>query len=86
MHITIVATAKCLLEHVKHPQRNDELLEDFRNAELFQNHPLFSNNPCTLQIIAYIDEIELCNPPGTHSKKHKLGIILFTLGNIPPKH
>ena len=27
----------------------------------------------------------MCNSLGTHTKIHKLGIILFTLGNIPPK-
>ena len=50
------------------------------------NYPLFSQNPTALQIIAYFDEVELCNPLGTHVKKHKLGIVLFTLGNIHPKH
>ena len=28
----------------------------------------------------------MCNPLGTHTKKHKLGIVLFMLGHIPPKH
>lgn len=30
--------------------------------------------------------MELYNPLGTHVKKHKLGIVLFTLGNIHPKY
>ena len=47
---------------------------------------MFSSDPSALQIIAYFDELELCNPLGTHTKKHKLGIVLFTLGNIPPKY
>ena len=85
--LKVLLQDRTILEFVEHPhQRNDELLEDFCDAELFQNHPLFSNDPRALQIIAYIDEIELCNPLGTHTKRHKLAIILFTLGNIPPKH
>ena len=48
-------------------------------------HPLFSQDPQALQIISYYDKLELCNPLGTHVKKHKLGILLFTLGNIDPK-
>ena len=62
------------------------ILEDFCDGELFHTHPLFSQNPNALQIIAYFDEVELCNPLGTHVKKHKLGIVLFTLGNIHPKY
>ena len=62
------------------------VLEDFCDGELFQSHPLFSQNPNALQIIAYFDEVELCNPLGTHVKKHKLGIVFFTLGNIHPKY
>ena len=40
---------------------------------------------CTADI-AFYDELELCNPLGTHVKKHKLGIVLFTLSNIHPRH
>ena len=61
------------------------MLEDFCDGELFRTHPLFSTDPFALQIIAFYDELELCNPLGTHIKKHKLGIVLFTLGNIHPK-
>ncbi len=65
--------------------RHDGILEDYCDGELFRAHPLFSSDPFALQIIAFYDELELCNPLGTHVKKHKLGILLFTLGNIHPK-
>ena len=39
-----------------------------------------------LQIIAFYDEVERCNSLGSHVNKHKLGVILFALGNIPPKY
>ena len=75
-----------VLEFIDNPhKRIDDKLEDFCDGELVCNHPLFSNGPFSLQVIAYYDELELCNPLGTHTKKHKLGIILFTLGNIPTK-
>ncbi len=62
------------------------ILQDFCDAESFQSHPLFSSDPFALQILAFYDELELCNPLGTHVKKHKLGIVLFSLGNIRPKY
>ena len=30
--------------------------------------------------------MELCNPLGTHIKRHKLGMVFFSLGNIHPKY
>lgn len=65
--------------------RNDGVIEDFCDGQLFKQHALFSQDPFALQIIAYYDELELCNPLGTHVKQHKLGIVFFTLGNIHPK-
>ena len=47
---------------------------------------MFASDPYALQIISFFDELELCNPLGTHVKKHKLAIVLFTLGNIHPKY
>ena len=64
---------------------NFKLQEDFCDGKLFREHPLFSSDPFALQIIAYFDELEVCNPLGSHIKRHKLGIVFFTLGNIRPK-
>ena len=36
-----------------------------------------------LQVIAYYDELEVVNP---YVKKHKLGCLFFTLGNIRPQY
>ena len=49
------------------PQRihNDELIEDYCDGVLFKQHPLFSPDPHALQVIAYFDELEVCNPLGT---------------------
>ena len=76
-----------LVSNRKNTQRmhNNELLEDFCNGRLFKMHPLFSSDPHALQIIAYFDELEVCNPLGSHVKKHKLGLVFFSLGNIHPK-
>ena len=44
------------------------LLEDFCDGEVVKNHPLFSTDPQALQIVAYYDELEVCNPLGTQLK------------------
>lgn len=66
--------------------RTDGIMTDFCDGQLFHNNPLFSADPLALQIIAYFDELELCNPLGAYVKKHKLGVVTFSLGNIHPKY
>ena len=73
---------------IQTPQRirTDGQIEDFCDGTVFSSHPLFSKDPYALQIIAYYDELELCNPLGSHIKQHKVGIVFYMLGNIAPKY
>ena len=64
----------------------DGRIEDFCDGELFKSHVLFSKDPKALQIIAYYDELEVCNPLGSHVKVHKLGLFYYMLGNIEPQY
>lgn len=59
-------------------------LEDFCDGSIYNSHLLFSQDSTPLQIVAYYDELEICNPLGSHIKKHKLGIVFYTLANISP--
>ena len=63
--------------------RTDGKIEDFCDGLLYKTYPLFSADPFALQIIAYYDELELCNPLGTHVKHHKLGMVFFFTGKHP---
>ena len=94
-YISLLASLKSLLsdssimdevEQCPLRVRSDGLIEDYCDGNRFKSHPLFSKDPRALQIIAFFDELELCNPLGTHVKKRKLAIVLFTLGNIHPKY
>ena len=55
-------------------KRSDGLLGDYCDGTLFENHPLFLSNPEALEVILYYDDLETCNPIGSKSKIHKLGI------------
>ncbi len=66
-------------------QSKTSLISDFCDGSTFLEHDLFSSNPKALQIIAYYDELEVVNPIGTYVKKHKLGCLFFTLGNVRPR-
>lgn len=60
-------------------------IKDFCDGDRYKNHPLFTEDSNALQIISHYDEVEVVNPLGSHVKRHKLGIVLFTLGNISPQ-
>lgn len=56
-----------------HQQNSVEVLSDFCDGSHFRSHPMFATHSKSLQIFLYYDDIEMCNPLGSHTKKHKLG-------------
>lgn len=92
-YIPLIGSLEQLLSHPKvlamidEPQKyNSAYLYDIRDGELMKSHPLFSVRPSALQLILYSDEIEICNPLGSHATKNKLLMVYYTLGNINPKY
>lgn len=61
-------------------------MRDVCDGSYLADHELFVRNEKALQIIMNTDDIEIVNPIGAHTKKHKLYIFYFTLGNIPPEY
>ena len=94
-YIPLLTTLRKLLSDATVMEQIDQLpnrihqdgkIEDFCDGERYKNHPLFSKDASALQIIAYYDEVEICNPLGSHVKQHKLGIVFYTVGNVDPKY
>lgn len=54
-------------------QRHDGMIADYCDGEVFQQHPLFSRDLCALQIQLYYDDVEVVNPLGSKTTKHKVG-------------
>lgn len=63
-------------------QSSDGIIRDFCDGTVFRSYAVFSQDPIVLQVLAYYDEIELCNPLQSASKKNKVGCIFFSLTNI----
>ncbi len=73
----------CLLQD----QINDtSQMKDARDGSYFKNHELFQSHQDALAVIAYVDDIEIANPIGVNTKKHKVTLFYWTLLNIPPKY
>lgn len=78
---------KCIREEIKRNSLvSSGCLCDLSDGEIYKNHELFSNYTNCLQIVAYYDEVETCNPLGSYSGKHKLGCIFFSIANIRPAY
>lgn len=56
--------------------RQDGLLADYCDGAMYKTHSLFSvgSEIPPLEIMAYYDDVEVCNPLGSRAKKHKLGM------------
>ena len=90
-YVPLLKTIKQLLEnpvirmHINNsPVAQENLISDISDGGFIKNHPFFQANPGALQIIAYYDEVETCNPLGSSSKKFKLGCLFFSIGNMKP--
>lgn len=58
---------------------------DYCDGTQFKEHPLLSTDLNALQIMLYFDELEVCNPLGTKTKSHNLGMFssMYLLFNHP---
>ena len=93
VYIPIAKTLKSLLQipdiraAINQPHTTQVAkFNDMCDGSVFKEHPVFSHSAHAIEIIAYYDEIELCNPLGSHTKVHKLVCLLFTIVNIHPKY
>ena len=50
------------------------VIEDYAQVEACFQHPLFSIHKEALQILFYFNKLEVCNPLGSKTKTHKLGM------------
>ena len=60
------------------------LMEDFCDGAFVKDHPVIARDSKALQFIINTDSLEVVNPIGSHTKKHKIDVFYWTLGNIRP--
>ena len=66
-------------------QTKTGLFYDICDGTVYKNDLYFQQNPCALMLILYHDEVEVCNPLGSKSTKHKLDMYYYTIANLSPK-
>ena len=93
VYIPIIDSIQQLLSNPKicdlvirqHRQCKEGVLYDICDGECLKGNPIFQQNTNALQIVIYHDEIDVCNPLGSHVGKHKIDLYYYTLANISPK-
>ena len=49
------------------------LLHDINDGQYYKDHSFFRAHSNALQVMLYYDDVEMCNPLGSKTKKNKLG-------------
>ena len=49
------------------------LLHDICDGQYYKDHSFFRAHSNALQVMLYYDDVEMCNPLGSKTKKNKLG-------------
>ena len=92
-YIPIFETLKALLNHedvlqevLNSHQSFDTVLRDMCDGKAFVDDPLFGCDSKALQLVAYYNDLEVCNPLGAAAKYHKVGAFFYFLANIRPQY
>lgn len=94
VYIPIIESLEQLLSNekifemiVENPRQCREgILYDICDGLCCKANKIVQDHPDALLIILYHDEVEVCNPLGSHTSKHKVDLYYYTLGNINPKY
>ena len=78
--LTVLLSNFDILHEINHPHKSSAL-NDFCDGSISNYHPHFSTDESALEIVGYVDDLEICNPLGSY---HKLCCLFFSLGNIRP--
>ena len=62
-----------------------DIMEDFCDGTYSSENSVLQQHPNALQILLNTDSLEIVNPIGSHTKKHKIDVFYWTLANIQPQ-
>ena len=55
-----------------------EIIDWYLKGKSAKANPMLKNHPDAIRIILYYDTLEVCNPLGSASAQHKLGVVYCT--------
>lgn len=69
---------------LQNPSSNDDVMRDFHDGLFCKEHVFFSDSR-NISLLLYVDECEIANPLGSKAGLHKIGVIYFTILNLPSR-
>ncbi|XP_065336848.1 uncharacterized protein LOC135937617 [Cloeon dipterum] len=64
-------------------QSSDNVIRNAKDGSVYKNHRICQLYPDALLIQLYIDDVEMVNPLGSHTKKNKITVFYWNLLNLP---
>jgi len=82
----LLSCPEVLCEVQQCSESSTEFCYDICDGEFIRSHPLYAGDPNFLKFLLFCDDLELCNPIGSHTKIHKITVWYWLLLNIPPMY
>jgi hypothetical protein len=80
----LISCPDVLTEVKKYGVNQGPFAYDVCDGNFVQNHPLALKDSKFLHIMLFTDDLEICNPIGSHAKNHKITMFYWSLLNVPP--
>lgn len=65
---------------------NSDIFENFKDGNSYKSNALFQNHPNAIQIMLYLDEVQMANPLGSKTLNSKLVFVYFSINNLPSRY
>lgn len=84
--LSLPGVLKSILDYMDSLSKEKGIISNFIQGELWQQkiHSFFQGKT-VLPLFVYYDDLEVCNPLGSHASIQKLGVVFYSIPCLPPQ-
>jgi len=84
--LSLPGVLKIILDYMDGLSKEQGVISNFIQGELWQQKVhLFFEKKTVLPLFLYYDDVEVCNPLGSHASIRKLGAVFYSIPCLPPQ-
>jgi len=84
--LSLPEVLKIILDYMDGLSKEQGVISNFIQGELWQQKVhLFFKKKTVLPLFLYYDDVEVCNPLGSHASIRKLGAVFYSIPCLPPQ-
>lgn len=83
--LSLPAVLKTILDYRDSLSKEKGIISNFIQGELWQQKMCFFEGKTVLPLFVYYDDVEVCNPLGSHASIQKLGAVFYSIPCLPPQ-